>query len=43
MPREVAFERLRKDANAQFAPELVESLIRALTQREAERQTAREA
>jgi len=43
MPREVAFERLRKDANAQFAPELVEAFIRALSKREAEKQTAREA
>jgi len=43
MPREVAFERLRKDANAQFAPELVEALVRALTKREAGKQIAQEA
>lgn len=43
LSQEVAFERLRKDSNTQFAPELVEALIRALGKQEARREAAREA
>lgn len=42
LSQEVAFERLHKDSNTQFAPELVEALIRALGKQEARREAARE-
>lgn len=43
MSQEVAFERLRKDSSTQFAPELVEALIRALGREKVQDQAAREA
>jgi response regulator RpfG family c-di-GMP phosphodiesterase len=41
MSREVAFERLRKDCNTQFAPELVEALIRSLSREKSQEQAVR--